>query len=140
MALIDDAEVGRIFREESGRSVAALVRILGDIDLAEDAVQDAFATALARLPTDGVTPNPGGWITTTARNRAIDRLRRETRGRELMDDVAVLGGESEEQENGEDDAVPDDRLRLIFTCCHPALSPRSSGGPDAAAARRARHR
>lgn len=123
MALIDETEVGRIFREESGRSVATLIFILGDIDLAEDAVQDAFETALASWPTDGVPPNPGGWITTTARNRAIDRLRRETRGRELMDNVAVLGGESEEQQNGEDDAVPDDRLRLIFTCCHPALSP-----------------
>jgi RNA polymerase sigma-70 factor (ECF subfamily) len=120
---LDEAAVGRIFREESGRSVAALIRVFGDIDVAEDAVQDAFATALRTWPGSGVPPNPGGWITTTARNRAIDRLRRESRGRELLCDVATLGpckdgsGMSEEVES-----VQDDRLRLIFTCCHPALS------------------
>ena len=86
---LDEAEVGRIFREESGRSVAALIGIFGDIDLAEDAVQEAFAVALGRWPRDGVPPNPGGWITTTARNHAIDRLRRESRGRELLSEVAV---------------------------------------------------
>ena len=83
-ATLDQAEVGRVFREESGRSVAALIRVFGDIDLAEDAVQEAFAVALRRWPADGLPPNPGGWITTTARNRAIDRLRRESRGRELL--------------------------------------------------------
>src|ERR1700726_3628761 len=77
-----EAEVGRIFREESGRSVAALIRAFGDIDVAEDAVQEAFAIAASKWPGDGLPPNPGGWITTTARNRAIDRLRRESRGRE----------------------------------------------------------
>jgi RNA polymerase sigma-70 factor (ECF subfamily) len=120
---LDGAEVGRIFREESGRSLAALIRAVGDIDVAEDAVQEAFAVALGRWPRDGVPPNPGGWITTTARNRAIDRLRRESRGRRLLSDVAVLapgGGDSGmPQEAG---PVQDDRLRLIFTCCHPALS------------------
>ena len=73
-------EVGRIFRQESGRSVATLIRAFGDIDLAEDAVQEAFALALRKWPADGLPPNPGGWITTTARNYAIDRLRRQARG------------------------------------------------------------
>jgi RNA polymerase sigma-70 factor, ECF subfamily len=117
------AEVGRIFREESGRSLAALIGVFGDIDLAEDAVQAAFAVALGKWPGDGVPPNPGGWITTTARHQAIDRLRRESRGRELLSEVAVLSAGSDDagrpQEVG---PVTDDRLRLIFTCCHPALS------------------
>jgi RNA polymerase sigma-70 factor (ECF subfamily) len=121
--VLDGDEVGRIFREESGRSLAALIRAFGDIDVAEDAVQEAFAVALGRWPRDGVPPNPGGWITTTARNHAIDRLRRESRGRELLSEVAVLGSGSGEpgmlQEVG---PVEDDRLRLIFTCCHPALA------------------
>ena len=84
-----EAEVGRIFREESGRSVAALIRVFGDIDIAEDAVQEAFAIAASKWPGDGLPPNPGGWITTTARNRAIDRLRRESRGRQLLSEAAV---------------------------------------------------
>jgi RNA polymerase sigma-70 factor (ECF subfamily) len=122
-ATLDQAEVDRIFREESGRSVATLIRVVGDIDLAEDAVQEAFAAALRRWPTDGLPPNPGGWITTTARNRALDRLRRESRGRELLSQVAVLlPGDHEPGMAEEVGAVQDDRLRLIFTCCHPALS------------------
>jgi RNA polymerase sigma-70 factor (ECF subfamily) len=120
---LDEAEIGRIFREESGRSVAALIRALGDIDAAEDAVQEAFAVAVRRWPEHGLPPNPGGWITTTARNRAIDRLRRETRGRELLREVAVLAaGEDDPGLPGEERLVQDERLRLIFTCCHPALS------------------
>jgi RNA polymerase sigma-70 factor (ECF subfamily) len=116
-------EVGRIFREESGRSLAALIGVFGDIDLAEDAVQEAFAVAVCRWPGDGVPPNPGGWITTTARHRALDRLRRESRGRELLSQVALLApGDDEPGMLQEVGPVPDDRLRLIFTCCHPALS------------------
>jgi RNA polymerase sigma-70 factor (ECF subfamily) len=117
---LDAAAVGRIFREESGRSVAALIRVFGDIDVAEDAVQEAFAIALRKWPADGLPPNPGGWITTTARNSALDRLRRESRGRELLGEVAVLSsGDDSVRTPG---PVQDDRLRLIFTCCHPALS------------------
>jgi RNA polymerase sigma-70 factor, ECF subfamily len=120
---VDEAEVGRIFRRESGRSVAALIRVFGDIDIAEDAVQDAFDIALRKWPADGVPPNPGGWITTTARNRAVDVLRREARGRELLEDVAVVSPGNEDRDTpAEEEPVHDDRLRLIFTCCHPALS------------------
>jgi len=120
---LDGEEVGRIFREESGRSLAALIGVFGDIDLAEDAVQEAFAVALRRWPRDGVPPNPGGWITTTARHHAIDRLRREARGRELLSEVAVLlPGRDDPGKPPEVGPVQDDRLRLIFTCCHPALS------------------
>jgi RNA polymerase sigma-70 factor (ECF subfamily) len=122
-ATLDQAEVGRIFREESGRSVAILIRVVGDLELAEDAVQEAFAIALRKWPADGLPPNPGGWITTTARNRAIDHLRRQSRGRELLGEMAVLSsgdhGPAMPEEVG---PVQDDRLRLIFTCCHPALS------------------
>jgi RNA polymerase sigma-70 factor, ECF subfamily len=122
-AQLDGAEVGRIFREESGRSVAALIRAFGDIDVAEDAVQEAFAVALRKWPGDGLPPNPGGWITTTARNRAIDRLRRESRGRELLGEVAVLSPGNDDPGMPEEVGhVQDDRLRLIFTCCHPALA------------------
>ncbi|MEX0984365.1 MAG: sigma-70 family RNA polymerase sigma factor [Actinomycetota bacterium] len=120
---VDPAAIGRIFREESGRSVATLIRIFGDIDVAEDAVQDAFAVALRRWPSDGLPPNPGGWITTTARNRAIDRLRREARGRDLLDEAAALAPGSDDPGTSQEVAhVHDDRLRLIFTCCNPALS------------------
>jgi RNA polymerase sigma-70 factor, ECF subfamily len=122
-AQLDGAEVGRIFREESGRSVAALIRAFGDIDVAEDAVQEAFAVALRKWPGDGLPPNPGGWITTTARNRAIDRLRRESRGRELLGEVAMLSPGNDDPGMPEEVGhVQDDRLRLIFTCCHPALA------------------
>jgi RNA polymerase sigma-70 factor (ECF subfamily) len=122
-AMLDAAEVGRIFREESGRSLAALIRAFGDIDVAEDAVQEAFAVALRKWPGEGLPPNPGGWITTTARNRALDRLRREARGRELLSEMAVLSpGDHDPGRPEEVGSVQDDRLRLIFTCCHPALS------------------
>jgi len=120
---VDEATIGRIFREESGRSVAALIRVFGDIDVAEDAVQEAFAAALRTWPCDVLPPNPGGWITTTARNRAIDRLRRESRGRELLGEVAMFSPAKDDPGMPEEvGPVQDDRLRLIFTCCHPALS------------------
>ena len=121
-AAVGEATIGRVFREESGRSVAALIRVFGQIEIAEDAVQDAFGLALRLWPRDGLPPNPGGWITTTARRCAIDRLRRDARGRELLQDLAVLEDPHRPgaQEVG---PVPDDRLRLIFTCCHPALAP-----------------
>jgi RNA polymerase sigma-70 factor (ECF subfamily) len=114
----DVAAVERAYRESSGRAVATLVRLFGDIDLAEEAVQEAFAVAAERWPATGVPPNPGGWIVTTARNKALDRLRRESSryGREAQ--AALLRAEAEPEEAG---PVHDDRLRLIFTCCHPAL-------------------
>jgi RNA polymerase sigma-70 factor (ECF subfamily) len=122
-AKLDQAEVGRIFRQESGRSVAALIRVFGDIDLVEDAVQEAFAVALRKWPRDGVPPNPGGWITTTARNHAIDHLRRQSRGQELLGEAAVLWPGHDDPGMAEEvGPVQDDRLRLVFTCCHPALS------------------
>jgi RNA polymerase sigma-70 factor (ECF subfamily) len=111
--------VETVFREHYGRAVAVLVRLLGDIDAAEEAVQDAFTTAVARWPADGVPPSPAAWIITTARNRAIDRLRREGSRADRYAQAALLQGEPEPREEG---PVPDDRLRMVFTCCHPALA------------------
>ncbi|MCC8248350.1 RNA polymerase sigma factor [Saccharothrix luteola] len=111
--------VERVFRAEYGRSVAVLVRVFGDIDVAEEAVQDAFAEAVRRWPETGVPPSPAGWIITTARNRAIDRLRRESTRDSRQAQAALLHARDERVEV---DAVGDDRLRLIFTCCHPALN------------------
>src|SRR5439155_25273146 len=123
MAGIDEAAMGRIFRDNSGRSVAALIRVFGDIDVAEDAVQDAYGVALNKWRRDGLPPNPGGWITTTARKCAIDRLRCEQRERELLGQLAAGASVSEDRDLLEETRpVQDDRLRLIFTCCHPALS------------------
>jgi RNA polymerase sigma-70 factor, ECF subfamily len=114
------AEIERVFREEYGRAVAVLVRVFGDIDVAEEAVQDAFAAAVQKWPSSGLPPSPAGWIITTARNRAIDRLRREASRTDRHAQAALLHARDEPVEEG---AVPDDRLRLIFTCCHPALAP-----------------
>ncbi|MFI1496991.1 RNA polymerase sigma factor [Streptomyces platensis] len=114
------AEVGRVFREEYGRAVAVLVRVFGDIDVAEEAVQDAFTTAVERWPATGLPPSPAGWIITTARNRAVDRLRREASRNDRHAQAALLHAGDEPAEEG---PVRDDRLRLIFTCCHPALAP-----------------
>ncbi|MEO5821376.1 MAG: sigma-70 family RNA polymerase sigma factor [Vicinamibacteraceae bacterium] len=112
-------DIERVFRAESGRAVAVLTRVFGDLGIAEDAVQDAFATALARWPVSGLPPSPVGWIITTARNRAIDRLRREASRADRHAQAALLHARDEPVE---EDAVDDDRLRLIFTCCHPALA------------------
>jgi RNA polymerase sigma-70 factor, ECF subfamily len=111
--------IGAVFREEWGRAVAVLTRVLGDLDRAEDAVQDAFTTALERWPRDGMPANPGAWVITTARNRAIDRLRREqsfARKAELLARLESLPAEEDDVSS-----IPDDRLALVFTCCHPAL-------------------
>ena len=121
MPAVDTATLERIFREESGRVIATLVRLFGDIDLAEETVQDAFVVASERWPETGLPPNPGGWITTTARNRAIDRLRREASRHDRHSQAALLHADDEPDEAVGD--VKDDRLRLIFTCCHPALDP-----------------
>jgi RNA polymerase sigma-70 factor, ECF subfamily len=112
-------EIGAVFREEWGRAVAVLTRVLGDLDRAEDAVQDAFTIALERWPRDGTPTNPGAWVITTARNRAIDRLRREqsfARKAELLARLESLPAEEDDVSS-----IPDDRLALVFTCCHPAL-------------------
>jgi RNA polymerase sigma-70 factor (ECF subfamily) len=126
------AVVERLFREEQGRAVATLIRVLGDFDLAEEAVQEAFITALETWPTRGVPDNPGAWITTTARNRAIDRLRRkrvlaekaELLGRQALIEEELAAIDPDAALDGADAMNPivDDRLRLIFTCCHPALA------------------
>lgn len=113
------AELERVFRAEHGRCIATLVRVLGDIDLAEDAVAEAFAVAATTWPERGVPPNPGGWIMTTARNRAIDRLRRDSTRDDRHRQALLLHAADEPEEVG---PVRDDRLRLVFTCCHPALA------------------
>jgi RNA polymerase sigma-70 factor (ECF subfamily) len=114
--------VEALFREEWGRAVAILIGVLGDFELAEDAVQDAFATALERWPRDGTPRNPSAWIVATARNRAIDRIRRE---RTLARKTELLARLEELRTEEEDDvsSIPDERLSLVFTCCHPALAP-----------------
>jgi RNA polymerase sigma-70 factor (ECF subfamily) len=120
---IDTAAVEQTFREEFGRAVATLVRHFGDIDVAEEAVQEAFVVALRRWPETGVPPNPGGWIVTTARNRAIDRLRRESSRDDRQTEATQLSAHARDEPPEEVGPVSDDRLRLIFTCCHPALAP-----------------
>ncbi|MEX0850614.1 MAG: sigma-70 family RNA polymerase sigma factor [Gaiellaceae bacterium] len=115
--------VEQVFREEWGHAVAILTRVLGDLELAEDAVQDAFATALERWPDDGVPRKPGAWIVTTARNRAIDRIRRDRVFRQKAELLARL--ETFPAEEDDVSAIPDERLALLFTCCHPALAAES---------------
>jgi RNA polymerase sigma-70 factor (ECF subfamily) len=116
-----EAAVAAAFRDEWGRVVATLIRLTGDWDLAEECAQDAFARALERWPRDGIPRVPGAWLTTTARNRALDRLRRETTGAAKLQEVSVLSPPSD-PEPPDTSGVEDDRLRLIFTCCHPALA------------------
>ena len=119
MAVVGAAEIERVFRAEYGRAVAVLVRVFGDIELAEEAVQDAFTVAVQQWPATGLPPSPAGWIITTARNRAIDQLRREAVREDRHAQADLLQTRSEPVEEL---AVRDDRLRLIFTCCHPALA------------------
>ncbi|MFI9550382.1 RNA polymerase sigma factor [Nonomuraea endophytica] len=120
MGVTDAVEpaVAEAFAAEWGQVVATLIRVTGDWDLAEDCAADAFAVALDRWRHDGIPDNPGAWLTTTARNRAMDLLRREAVGAAKMRQAALL---THAEEPAEPDEVPDDRLRLIFTCCHPAL-------------------
>jgi RNA polymerase sigma-70 factor, ECF subfamily len=118
---LDVDDLDRIFREESARVVATLVRLFGDIGIAEEMAQDAFVVAAQRWPVEGLPPNPGGWLTTTARRRAIDRLRREASRHDRHAQAALLHEQAEPPEPVGD--VTDDRLRLVFTCCHPALAP-----------------
>jgi RNA polymerase sigma-70 factor, ECF subfamily len=119
MPVVSSTEIERVFRTEYGRAVAVLVRTFGSIDIAEEAVQDAFTTAVHRWPSTGLPPSPAGWIITTARNRAVDRLRREASREDRHAQAALLHARDEP---AEESAVRDDRLRLIFTCCHPALA------------------
>jgi RNA polymerase sigma-70 factor (ECF subfamily) len=112
--------LAQVFQEERGRVVATLIRLVGDIDVAEEAVQEAFLVAMERWPTQGVPPNPGGWILTTARNKAVDRHRRETTRQDRYEQAHRLRDPDPEPEDL--GPVSDDRLRLMFTCCHPALA------------------
>lgn len=114
------AAVERIFRDEHGRLIASLVRRFGDIDIAEDAAGEALVAALEKWPVSGVPPNPGGWLTTTAGNRAIDRLRREKLREGKHEAAAMVHDPTPHEPTG---VIADDRLRLLFTCCHPALAP-----------------
>jgi RNA polymerase sigma-70 factor, ECF subfamily len=115
---VSNSEIERVFRQQYGRAVAVLVRVFGDIDVAEEAVQDAFTTAVASWPDSGVPPAPAGWIIITARNRAVDRLRRESTRGDRQAQAMLLHARDEPPE---EIPVHDDRLRLIFTCCHPSL-------------------
>jgi RNA polymerase sigma-70 factor (ECF subfamily) len=114
------AEIDRIYREEYGRVVASLARRFGDLDIAEDAAAEALLTAMERWPDDGIPPNPGGWLTTTAGNRAIDRIRRESLRDTKHQAAMMITDDTPHEPTG---PVEDDRLRLVFTCCHPALAP-----------------
>ncbi|WP_116198659.1 RNA polymerase sigma factor [Amycolatopsis circi] len=117
--MITTAVLERVFRAEHGRAVAVLARVFGDLDLAEDAVQEACAIATVKWRAEGLPPSPAGWLITTARNRGIDRLRRESARADRHGQAALLHAAAEPFDEG---AIPDERLRLIFTCCHPALS------------------
>src|SRR3954470_10954896 len=117
-------ELTRAFREERAIVLATLIRQVGDFQLAEDAVQDAFENAVTVWPRDGVPANPGAWITAAARRRAIDRLRRNKSVADRAERLAALMRlDAEEEPEMDESAIVDDRLRLIFTCCHPALEP-----------------
>src|SRR5713101_1223480 len=113
-----------VYRSDWGRIVAALIRLFGDFDAAEDAAQEAFAAAVDQWPTSGVPEFPRAWIIQTARHKAIDRMRRQGRFQEKLESYVVSGFvRTSEEPNYDTEEIPDDRLRLIFTCCHPALAP-----------------
>ncbi len=123
MSVSGRTDLDRVFREEHGRVVAILARHFGDIDVAEEAAQEAYVIALQRWPASGLPPNPGGWLVTTARNRAIDRIRRESTRDSRHAQAAMLSADAPDDRAVS--SVVDDRLRLMFTCCHPALAPSS---------------
>jgi len=147
MADLTSDAIARVFREEYGRVVAGLVRLLGNIDLAEESVQEAFVVATQRWPDTGLPPNPGAWITVTARNRALDRLRRESTRSHREQRATMTDGFDDpfDDEAFEAASIEDERLRLIFPCCHPSIAPdaqvaltlRLLGGLHAAAIARA---
>ncbi len=113
----------QLYREEFGRIIASLIRLLGDFELAEEAAQEAFAAALEQWPREGVPHNPRAWIIGTARHKAIDRIRRETRFAQKRDElIRTIERQTQPETELMDGGVPDERLRLIFTCCHPALA------------------
>jgi len=122
-------DIGAIYREESGRILATLIRLLGDFDAAEEAMQDAFAAALEQWPSAGTPSNPRAWLVGTARHKAIDKLRRRARFEEKREEIAAIAALEQEERQADgplealDTSIPDDRLRLIFTCCHPSLAP-----------------
>src|SRR6058998_864563 len=119
-----NAVVDSVYRSDWGRIVATLIRLVGDFDLAEEAVQEAFAAAADQWRVSGVPESPRAWIIQTARHKAIDRLRRRTRFEGKLDSYTASGpSRTTEDVNGDANEIPDDRLRLIFTCCHPALDP-----------------
>jgi RNA polymerase sigma-70 factor, ECF subfamily len=120
-AAITDSVIDEIFRREAGRVLATLIRLLGDFDLAEESRQEAFAAALEQWPVDGVPENPRAWLTSTGRNKAVDRIRRESLFRTKIVDRELAGAEYH-VDAADEDTFGDDRLRLIFTCCHPALN------------------
>jgi RNA polymerase sigma-70 factor, ECF subfamily len=122
VAVLAADEIERVFRAEYGRAVAVLVRNFGDIDVAQEAVQEAFTVAVQRWPSAGLPPSPVGWIITTARNRAVDQLRRDASRDDRHAQAALLHAAEDRPEAIPESPVPDDRLRLIFTCCHPALA------------------
>ncbi|HEX5525186.1 MAG TPA: sigma factor, partial [Pedococcus sp.] len=120
MSVVDVREaITRAHHEEWARVVAALTRRFGDLDIAEEAAAEAFATAVERWPAGGIPPNPGAWLTTTAKHKAIDRLRREHKRDDKHKEAQMVFDDTPPEPLG---AIDDDRLRLIFTCCHPALA------------------
>src|SRR5690349_13378307 len=120
-----NATVEATYQSDWGRIVATLIRSFGDFDVAEEAAQDAFAAATTQWPSEGVPDSPAAWIIQTAKHKAIDRLRRQTRSQEKIESYAREVDSTTEQPDPFSDQIPDDRLRLIFTCCHPALAPES---------------